>query len=124
MLVQRFCRRVGLWNHGRRFVSSQRVAYDVNTQASDRGFSSRPALAGNQSLQEADPEMFDLVNQEMDRQVHGIELIASENFTSRAVLECLGSCLTNKYSEGQPGARSVFSPHHHISSLKFSNFFN
>jgi glycine/serine hydroxymethyltransferase len=35
----------------------------------------------------------------------GIELIASENFTSRPVLECLGSCMTNKYSEGQPGAR-------------------
>ena len=34
-----------------------------------------------------------------------IELIASENFTSRAVMECLGSALTNKYSEGQPGAR-------------------
>lgn len=35
----------------------------------------------------------------------GIELIASENFTSRPVMEALGSCLTNKYSEGQPGAR-------------------
>lgn len=35
----------------------------------------------------------------------GIELIASENFTSKPVLECLGSCMTNKYSEGQPGAR-------------------
>merc|ERR1719409_1944762 len=39
------------------------------------------------------------------RQVQGIELIASENFTSGAVMECLGSCLTNKYSEGQAGAR-------------------
>ena len=35
----------------------------------------------------------------------GLELIASENFTSRAVMECLGSCMTNKYSEGMPGAR-------------------
>jgi glycine hydroxymethyltransferase len=35
----------------------------------------------------------------------GVELIASENFTSKAVMEALGSCLTNKYSEGQPGAR-------------------
>merc|ERR1712050_590477 len=41
----------------------------------------------------------------MGRQMKSIELIASENFTSRAVMECLGSCLTNKYSEGQPGAR-------------------
>eukprot|EP00919_Chromeraceae_sp_WS-2016_P008149 GHVR01019297.1.p1 GENE.GHVR01019297.1~~GHVR01019297.1.p1 ORF type:complete len:444 (+),score=97.84 GHVR01019297.1:25-1356(+) len=52
-----------------------------------------------------DPEVFDLIKKEKHRQVMGIELIASENFTSRAVQECLGSCLTNKYSEGLPGAR-------------------
>jgi len=52
-----------------------------------------------------DPELDDLIKQERDRQLNGIELIASENFTSGAVLECLGSCLTNKYSEGQAGAR-------------------
>jgi glycine hydroxymethyltransferase len=46
-----------------------------------------------------------LVVAERERQIHGIELIASENFTSRAVMQCLGSCLTNKYSEGQPGER-------------------
>merc|ERR1719463_609795 len=46
-----------------------------------------------------------LIVDEMQRQVHSIELIASENFTSRAVMEALGSALTNKYSEGQPGAR-------------------
>merc|ERR1712187_799160 len=45
------------------------------------------------------------VQQEKARQMRSIELIASENFTSRAVMECLGSVLTNKYSEGQPGAR-------------------
>merc|ERR1711879_707410 len=56
-------------------------------------------------LSEADPEMFSLIGQEKARQSKCIELIASENFTSRAVMECLGSCLTNKYSEGQPGAR-------------------
>merc|ERR1719473_1054030 len=49
--------------------------------------------------------MFALVQAEKQRQVSGIELIASENFTSGAVMECLGSCLTNKYSEGQAGAR-------------------
>jgi glycine hydroxymethyltransferase len=38
-------------------------------------------------------------------QVRGLELIASENFTSRAVMEALGSCMTNKYSEGRPHAR-------------------
>jgi glycine hydroxymethyltransferase len=49
--------------------------------------------------------MFQLVADEKARQEKSIELIASENFTSRAVMECLGSVLTNKYSEGQPGAR-------------------
>merc|ERR1712045_302018 len=66
---------------------------------------SRPKLSGNRPLSEADPVMFDLVKQEKARQMRSIELIASENFTSRAVMECLGSALTNKYSEGQPGAR-------------------
>merc|ERR1719169_158172 len=45
------------------------------------------------------------VAEEKARQMRSIELIASENFTSKAVLECLGSVLTNKYSEGQPGGR-------------------
>merc|ERR1712242_165742 len=65
----------------------------------------RPLLSGNKPLSEADPVMFDLVKEERARQMRSIELIASENFTSRAVMECLGSALTNKYSEGQPGAR-------------------
>merc|ERR1711997_189308 len=65
----------------------------------------RPKLSGNRPLCEADPTMAALVKEEKARQTRSIELIASENFTSRAVLECLGSALTNKYSEGQPGAR-------------------
>merc|ERR1712178_431107 len=65
----------------------------------------RPMLSGNRSLAEADPEIYALVQEEKARQMRSIELIASENFTSRAVMECLGSVLTNKYSEGQPGAR-------------------
>lgn len=56
-------------------------------------------------LEIADPELYALVNQESQRQRKGLELIASENFTSVSVLQCLGSCLTNKYSEGLPGAR-------------------
>jgi len=59
----------------------------------------------NQSLQEVDPELYNLIQQETTRQKEGIELIASENFTSQAVLDCLGSILTNKYSEGLPGKR-------------------
>jgi len=65
----------------------------------------RPQLPGNKSLSEVDPTMAALVADEKARQMKSIELIASENFTSRAVMECLGSCLTNKYSEGQPNAR-------------------
>jgi glycine hydroxymethyltransferase len=65
----------------------------------------RPVLSGNRPLSEADPEIHALIAEERARQERCIELIASENFTSRAVMECLGSVLTNKYSEGQPGAR-------------------
>ncbi|CDJ64024.1 Serine hydroxymethyltransferase, related [Eimeria necatrix] len=58
-----------------------------------------------QPLKEADPELYTLLAKEKERQVDCIELIASENFVSTAVQECLGSCLTNKYSEGSVGAR-------------------
>jgi glycine hydroxymethyltransferase len=57
------------------------------------------------SLQEKDSVISDLIRQEKERQIYGLELIASENFTSKAVMEALGSCLTNKYSEGLPGKR-------------------
>uniref|UniRef100_A0A7S0LBW2 Serine hydroxymethyltransferase n=1 Tax=Coccolithus braarudii TaxID=221442 RepID=A0A7S0LBW2_9EUKA len=63
------------------------------------------ASCADAGLKEWDPEVYDLVVKEKKRQVLGIELIASENFTSKAVMECLGSCMTNKYSEGLPGAR-------------------
>jgi hypothetical protein len=53
------------------------------------------------SLYSKDPELSRLIGLEEDRQRHGLELIASENFASAAVKEALGSCLTNKYSEGQ-----------------------
>ncbi|MCB0543288.1 MAG: serine hydroxymethyltransferase [Saprospiraceae bacterium] len=49
--------------------------------------------------------VFSLINKELDRQRRGIELIASENFTSQAVLDAMGTCLTNKYAEGYPGRR-------------------
>ena len=49
--------------------------------------------------------VFELIKKEENRQVSGIELIASENFTSPAVLEATGSILTNKYAEGYPGKR-------------------
>jgi glycine hydroxymethyltransferase len=62
------------------------------------GFFSRP-------LAEADPELNGTILRELDRQRHEIELIASENIVSRAVLEAAGSVLTNKYAEGYPGKR-------------------
>jgi glycine hydroxymethyltransferase len=52
-----------------------------------------------------DKVIFDLINEEKDRQMHGIELIASENFVSEQVLKAMGSVLTNKYAEGYPGRR-------------------
>lgn len=59
----------------------------------------------SEPLKENDPVIYDLICEEKERQIKGIELIASENFTSTAVLQCLGSCLTNKYSEGEVDRR-------------------
>src|ERR1700730_18658061 len=59
----------------------------------------------NRSLEEVDPEIFQAIEAERIRQFENIELIASENFTSRAVMEAQGSVLTNKYAEGYPGRR-------------------
>lgn len=59
----------------------------------------------NQNIWDCDPELFELLKNEKKRQRSGLEMIASENFTSVSVLQCLGSCLTNKYSEGLPGHR-------------------
>jgi len=56
-------------------------------------------------LQRSDPEVADIIRREEVRQVNGLELIASENYTSAAVLEAMGSVLTNKYAEGYPGKR-------------------
>src|SRR4051812_18985095 len=57
------------------------------------------------ALDAADPEIANLIRREIDRQNRGLELIASENFVSPAVLEAMGSALTNKYAEGLPGKR-------------------
>ena len=52
-----------------------------------------------------DTQIFDLIDKECHRQKEGLELIASENFVSEQVMQAMGSCLTNKYAEGYPGAR-------------------
>ncbi|MHC1549468.1 serine hydroxymethyltransferase [Phyllobacterium sp. K27] len=59
----------------------------------------------NASLEDIDPEIFSSIRKELGRQRHEIELIASENIVSRAVLEAQGSIMTNKYAEGYPGKR-------------------
>lgn len=57
------------------------------------------------NLRKEDPRIAELIDKEVDRQRHGLELIASENFVSDAVLEAMGTPLTNKYAEGLPGKR-------------------
>ena len=76
--------------------------------ATQRGFASkitRTLPMRDMTLKEHDPELYKLIENEKKRQYRGIELIASENFTYKFVMDALGSCLTNKYSEGYPGAR-------------------
>ena len=60
---------------------------------------------GQEFLRDADPEIFSAITDELERQRNGIELIASENFVSLAVLAAMGSVMTNKYAEGYPHAR-------------------
>jgi glycine hydroxymethyltransferase len=62
-------------------------------------------MLDSRNLKAADPEVWNAVARERQRQNEGLELIASENFVSRAVLEAMGSVLTNKYAEGYPGKR-------------------
>ena len=71
---------------------------------SETGAGRTNASSGN-DLRQVDPEIFDAIAAEERRQRENIELIASENFTSRAVMAAQGSCLTNKYAEGYPGKR-------------------
>ncbi|KAL8143135.1 hypothetical protein V2J09_016167 [Rumex salicifolius] len=100
----------------------------LNSLATGRPFSSgvsvtAPEIGGEDSsfkdygLSEADPEVWSIIGKEKKRQFKSLELIASENFTSRAVMEAVGSCLTNKYSEGLPGKR-YYGGNEHIDELE------
>src|SRR6202022_1312500 len=82
-----------------RFIDSG--VFDGN----DRNDSSTMNYSGNFSLEQVDPLIFQAIENERKRQFENIELIASENFTSRAVMAAQGSVLTNKYAEGYPGRR-------------------
>ena len=69
------------------------------------------------SLEKMDPEITKLINNEMMRQEEGLELIASENYTSKAVMEAQGSILTNKYAEGYPKKR-YYGGCEHVDSIE------
>jgi glycine hydroxymethyltransferase len=70
-----------------------------------KSIASAPVQEAMTPLQRTDPEIFNIIAQEKQRQQGRLELIASENFTSLAVIEAQGSILTNKYAEGYPGRR-------------------
>ena len=57
------------------------------------------------NIKDKDRTVYDIINNELNRQQNGLEMIASENFTSLSVMEAMGSVLTNKYAEGYPGKR-------------------
>ncbi len=78
---------------------------DISSQSSASPGGEPVPFSGGGSLRQVDPEIFDAIQAEEKRQRENIELIASENFTSRAVMEAQGSCLTNKYAEGYPRKR-------------------
>lgn len=96
-------------------ASAKRVAVSDESSLEARRASVR--AWGNQSLRVADPEIHEIMAKERQRQYKGIELIASENFVCRAVMEALGSHLTNKYSEGMPGAR-YYTGNQHIDEIE------
>jgi len=74
-------------------------------QSSDRSAANREAERMNRPLRDVDPEIAEILDLEARRQATGLELIPSENLVSEAVLEAVGSVLTNKYAEGYPGKR-------------------
>merc|ERR1719491_304992 len=89
-------------------VSSTTALCRCITKTAIRSLSSESSSSKtplNRNLKDEDPELNTLIEREKARQRNSLVLIASENFTSRAVLDALGSVLSNKYSEGYPGAR-------------------
>jgi glycine hydroxymethyltransferase len=84
------------------FIESSNIVWSVVLPNVFRTFDGK--LTKNYKMQR-DEQIFDLILEEQDRQIHGLELIASENFVSDQVMEAAGSVLTNKYAEGYPGKR-------------------
>lgn len=83
---------------------SNEEEYSKFASSSDRSHVTWPQHL-NKRLEEVDPELFDIIEHEKNRQWKGLELIPSENFVSASVMDAVGSVMTNKYSEGYPGAR-------------------
>lgn len=86
------------------FVRATRAAARAVPKTSRQMATSVPAMLTS-TLQMTDPEIFNIIRNEGKRQRDSLCLIPSENFTSQAVLDALGSVMQNKYSEGYPGAR-------------------
>ncbi|XP_066166734.1 serine hydroxymethyltransferase 7 isoform X3 [Oryza sativa Japonica Group] len=100
--------------------SSSCLSPAAKRRAAAGGLEARRAAVrawGCQPLTEADPDVHELMERERRRQAGGVELIASENYACRAVLDALGSHLTNKYSEGLPGAR-YYCGNQHIDAIE------
>src|SRR5690606_6996460 len=92
----------------RRRTASRRTRPQTASPSAASRTSARSSARGSDmmhALRTSDPDVFDAIVAEADRQHNTLELIASENFTSRAVLEAAGTVLTNKYAEGYPGKR-------------------
>ena len=85
--------------------TSSYLMADLSSQRVSGSSTANTFASGGGPLRRVDPEISDAIEAEEKRQRENIELIASENFTSRAVMEAQGSCLTNKYAEGYPGKR-------------------
>ena len=91
---------------GFRGISTKRGEFLVNGDHSNNLYTLfRSTFLHMSYLAESDSEVYDIIEMERARQINGLELIASENVVSRAVLEAVGSVMTNKYAEGYPGKR-------------------
>ena len=93
-------------------IQNLKVSTPISRSENIRSFG-----ATDETLAVSDPEVFGIIDDEWNRQFKGIELIASENFASKAVMQALGSCMTNKYSEGLPGAR-YYGGNEHIDRME------
>ena len=98
LYVNKFIGKLSQYNNFFSFLHFSKSKKETQKMAS-------PSWNLQDDIETDDPEMHDLIKKEKERQKKGLEMIASENFASKSVLQALGSCLNNKYSEGQPGQR-------------------